>query len=124
MRIREAIDRIDSLQPNQYSEEIKVRWLSVLDKKIHTDILLTHESKEEIEDFVPYSTDNMEKELIVPFPYDELYPSYLQMMIDKENGETARYNNSATIYNALYLDYAKNYNKEHRPVNKNKFRIW
>ncbi len=39
MTIREAIDRLDRLTPNQYDNEEKVRWLSELDGVAHREIL-------------------------------------------------------------------------------------
>lgn len=66
----------------------------------------------------------MQKSLLAKFPYDELYLAYLKMKIDEENGETARYNNSAILFNSHYDNYAKWYQKYHRPINKNKWRLW
>ena len=49
-------------------------------------------------------------------PYDRLYPAYLKMKIDGENGETARYNNSAALFNSYMMEYRKYYNKTHMPL--------
>lgn len=126
MTIREAIDRVDTSNPNTISEEEKIRWLSLLDNSIYTDIYMTHYLNpcEEERTFEPYSVDNTEKELFVPYPYDELYPAYLQMKIDEANKETDRYNNSAVLYNSYLEDYTHHYHKNHRPINRNNFRIW
>lgn len=44
MTIREAIAQIDELRPNTFSQELKVRWLSILDMRIKNDIIDTHEA--------------------------------------------------------------------------------
>ena len=117
MTIKECIDIVDNLKPNQYSIEDKVEWLSFLDQTIINDVFLTHEGYHgEYDDFVGYSPDNLSVPLIVPSPYDRLYTAYLKMKIDEENGETTRYNNSATMFNAYMTEYKRWYNKTHMPI--------
>lgn len=120
MTIKECIDSVDSVKPNQYSIEDKVRWLSFLDGIIINEVIKTHEGyANEYEEFDGYSPDNLGVKLIAESPYDVLYESYLKMKIDEENGETARYNNSATMFNSYFLAYKKHYNKTHRPLPRN-----
>ena len=58
----------------------------------------------------------MDRELLAPDPWaDELYNYYLQSMIDRENGETGKYNQSSQLFNAAYLAYAGYYNRTHMP---------
>jgi hypothetical protein len=38
------------------------------------------------------------------------------MQIDRLNGETAKYNNSASLYNTYLLEYKRYYNKTHMPL--------
>lgn len=117
MTIKECIDIVDNLKPNQYSIEDKVEWLSFLDQTIVNDVLKTHEGYHgEYEEFYGYSPDRLSVHLIVAPPYDRLYTAYLKMKIDEENGETARYNNSATMYNSYMMEYKRWYNKHHMPI--------
>lgn len=125
MTIKECIDMVDSVKPNQYSIEDKVRWLSFLDGIIINDVIKTHEEYEnQYEEFTGYLADRLGVKLIVDAPYDNLYVAYLKMKIDEENGETARYNNSATMFNSYMTTYKKYYNKMHMPLNKNIMRIF
>ena len=39
MKAMDIIDRLDGLEPNQYSPEQKLRWLSILDGKIYEEVL-------------------------------------------------------------------------------------
>lgn len=124
MTIKEAIDRLDGLKPNQYETEDKVKWLSDLDFRIYRDVILTHEHDEDIKPFKPYTVDDLGKKLIVDDPYTEVYTAYLKMKIDEENAETARYNNSAILFNAYYDDFAKYWNKTYLPINKSNIRFF
>lgn len=117
MTIKECIDQVDNVKPNQYGIEEKVEWLSFLDGIIINDVIKTHEGyNNEYEDFDGYSADKLGKKLIVDKPYDKLYVAYLKMKIDEANGETARYNNSATMFNSYLLEFKKYYNKTHMPL--------
>jgi hypothetical protein len=117
MTIQECIDMVDNQKPNQYSRRDKVMWLSFVDKTIINDVLRTHEGYDgRYDNFVEYTEDQVTKTLIVESPYDRLYPAFLKMQIDGENGEMARYNNSASIFNAYMLEYQKHYNKTHMPL--------
>lgn len=119
MTIKECIDGVDNIKPNQYSIRDKVLWLSFIDEIIINDMLKTHEGYDgRYDDFVGYSEDKLSMPLIVPSPYDRLYTAYLKMKIDGENGETARYNNSAAMFNTYMMEYRKYYNKTHMPLNK------
>ena len=117
MTIKECIDIVDNLKPNQYSLKEKVMWLTFIDEIIINDVLKTHEGYDgKYDDFAGYSEDKLSVQLIVGSPYDRLYTAYLKMKIDGENGETARYNNSASLFNSYLTEYRKHYNKTHMPL--------
>lgn len=124
MTIKECIDIVDGVKPNQYSIEDKVRWLSFIDRIIINDVIKTHEGyKNEYEEFAGYSADKVGTKLLVDAPYDELYVAYLKMRIDEENGETARYNNSSTMFNSYMEEFKKHYNKHHRPLHRHNMKV-
>ena len=117
MTIKECIDIVDSLKPNQYSISDKVRWLSFIDKIIINDVLKTHEGYDgRYDNFTEYSVDKLAVQLIAESPYDRLYIAFLKMQIDGETGEIARYNNSANSFNTYMTEYRKYYNKTHMPL--------
>lgn len=125
MTIKECIDLVDNVKPNQYSIEDKVEWLSFVDGIIINDVIKTHVGyNNEYEEFDGYSANNLGRKLIVEKPYDSLYTAYLKMKIDEENGETARYNNSATMFNSYMTEFRKHYNKTHLPLQKNSMKIF
>ena len=117
MTIKDCIDIVDNIKPNQYTVKDKVMWLSFIEEIIINEVLKTHEGYDGRYDlFEGYSEDKLSVALIVPSPYDRLYTAYLKMKIDEENGETARYNNSMVLYNTYMQEYRKHYNKMHMPL--------
>jgi hypothetical protein len=118
MTLMEAMHRADALKPNTYSNPEKIRWLSILDGIIKEKIIDTHEGGENVV-FNGYQEDSpLTTELLVPAPYDDIYVHWLAMQIDLTNGEYARYNNSAMVYNEAYQDFANYYNRTHMPLGK------
>ena len=115
MTIIEALDRTDSLVPNGYTVQDKIRWLSMLDGMISRDIFLTHEDAP-MDEPISYSEDvPIDTSLLVPHPYDELYVYFLASRIHYSNEEYAKYNNALIMYNSLYSRFAASYNSLHAP---------
>ena len=115
MTIIEAINKIDSLKPNNYSQNDKLAWLSKIDGIIKAEIIDTHEGGEDIV-FSGYdSNTDISTELLVPAPHDDLYVRWLEAQIDYANAEYGKYNNSMLMYNADYSAYERHYNRTHMP---------
>lgn len=123
MTLIEAISRIDILKPNGYSQSEKVKWLSVLDGIINSEIINTHEGAEKVT-FNGYDdSTSLTTELLVPSPYDIIYFRWLETQIDYANGEYAKYNNGVQAYNDAYTAFERHYNRTHMPLGK-KFKFW
>ena len=115
MKIIEAINRIDSLKHNTYSQNDKVAWLSRLDSLVKRLIIDTHEGGENVT-FTGYDDrTDPETELLVPAPFDEMYMRWLEAQIDYHNGEYDKYNNAILMYQTAYDGYANYYNRNHMP---------
>lgn len=121
MTIREAIDVVDQLKPNQYDEEMKIRWLSKYDGQLFEEVLKTHEGCP-METFDGYSADtDKNTELLVPEPYAfDVYNNYLQAQIDKENGEIVKFNQNGLLFNQAHQAFANYYNRTHMPLSVGK----
>ena len=127
MTILEAITRADQLRPNDLSPAVKLRWLSTLDGQIHAELLLSHDAGDPMPPapFRGYDGDTelQSTELLIPFPYDELYLRYLLMRIDLEYGELDRYNNEAAQFNRLWQSCAGQYCRTHTPKGVTRLRF-
>ena len=122
MKIIEAINRIDSLKHNTYTQADKVEWLSRLDAMVKKHIIDTHEGDEVT--FTGYDdSTSLQVELLVPAPYDEVYLRWMEAQIDYYNGEYERYNNAIDMFNTAYEGYKNYYNRTHKPKG-NKFKFF
>ena len=116
MTIIEAINGIDSLKHNTYTQSDKVKWLSRLDAMVKRLIIDTHENADDF-DFKGYDEDtDMDTELLVPAPFDEVYLRWLEAQIDYANGEYNKYNNAISMYQTAYDGFANYYNRTHMPL--------
>lgn len=122
MTIMDALYRIDEVKPNRYSQSEKIKWLSIIDGVIKSEIIDTHEGGEDVV-FNGYDdSTEISTKLLVPAPYDDIYLFWLESRIDYWNGEYDKYNNSITTYDTAYRAYANHYNRNHKPKgNKLKF---
>ena len=59
MKIIEAINRIDSLKHNAYSQDDKVKWLSELDRDVKKNIIDTHEGADKEKAITDYIQNNL-----------------------------------------------------------------
>lgn len=115
MKIREAIERIDSQKHNVYSQNDKIAWLSRLDSMVKTMIIDAHEGGEKVE-FTGYNDrTDMETELLVPAPFDEVYLRWMEAQMDYSSGEYDKYNNAILMYQTSYDGYANHYRRTHMP---------
>lgn len=106
----DMIDRVDDMEPNAYSPEQKLKWLSILDGKVYEEVIRPCE--ESPDGFTEYV--NGDEELLIPFPYGyDCYYHYLQAMIAAENSETQRYNKRIVMFNNAYTEFMNWYNKNH-----------
>lgn len=121
MTINEALLQCDTLQPNAFSREDKLRWLARLDGMVLHEIIRTHQplpdEGEVTEDDVAYDaqTDG-DTPLLIPQPYEQLYLLWLGAMMDFHQGEFARYNNALSLFNETWRAFAALYNRTHRPI--------
>lgn len=102
-KIKEIIARVDAIKFNDYSDEIKLRMVAVLDGKIAVDVLLMHPS--ETGQFNYTYPEGLEMEPLVHFPHDDLYEKWIEAQIDFKNGEYEKYQNSMEQFNAAYENF-------------------
>ena len=122
MKIIEAINRIDSLMHNTYSQPEKVAWLSEMDWDVTRHIIETHEGNEST--FTGYDDlTDQQTELIMPEPYSKAYLLWLEAQIHYYNGEIDKYNNAMDMFNEAYEGFKNYYNRTHMPKGK-KFKFF
>lgn len=105
MTIEEAINKAQELTGNTLPDVRLLEWLSELDGKLMLDFWKG-------DAWQTYNLEqDKERELLVPYPWDEMYPCYLEAMVYYHNGEYGRYTDSMRMYNAKELDFRKWYQR-------------
>lgn len=108
MTPNKVIETVDTLYPNSYSEERKFGWINELDGMVKRLVIQEDEA-------VPYIyPDDMDRELLIPAPFDNLYALYIQSMIEFHNREYGNYNNTTLMFETRFTEYKKSYIREHR----------
>ena len=117
MTANKAIERASNVCPDAYSEEDKLRWISELDGMVKR---IVHQETEA----EPYRfPEDMDKELVIPAPFDGVYELYILSKIDFHNQEWSKYNNTATAFHAMFEDYKKAYIRENMPKSSGSIKI-
>ena len=105
MRIREAIEHVDEVKPNAFGDKAKVFWLNALEGRIAADVLLL--APVEVQQLQYRLPEDLETELLVTAPHDDIYTLWLAAKIDEANGEYDRYQNTMQIYNEHYGNFLR-----------------
>lgn len=121
MCLAELISLIDEMKPNQYTKEQKVRWLSEVEGMVTDDVLNNYEGEQT--EFESYDYDrDMERELLLPDRFSDVYINYISAKIDFQNMETEQYNNDVAMFEASMEQFKKYYIRTHMPKQRGHFR--
>ena len=77
----DVITEANDLSPNQYSNDLKLKWLRDLDGKIFQELIEKHEDEETVERFEEADYDDTDVELLIP-------PHSMQNMASGPHGIT------------------------------------
>lgn len=120
MTIHDAINSIDELMHNTYTQENKVTWLSRVDTMVKKLVIDTHDGGEDVS-FSGYNEDtDLETVLLIPEPYDEAYLRWMEAQIHYHNGEYDKYNNAVVMFNTAFDAYKSDYTRNHMPLQSEK----
>lgn len=112
MTIGTLKDRLQEINPHQYSDNVLNMWIKELEKDLCEYIL--HGYKDLIDEDT-YDPDQLAdaSEILIDEP--TMYIEYLCQRIDYANGEYDRANNHAVMYNTLFEEWKQKhfrYNEE------------
>jgi hypothetical protein len=114
MTVQQALDYLDGVKPNAFSQGVKLNWLSEIEGKIALEIRL--ETPESLEDWLPYTAENLTKTLKTGVPYTGVYTWWLQAQADLANGEYDRAQNTMAMFNNAWSEYLRWYCQRYDPV--------
>lgn len=112
MTAQTAITQADTLRPNNLDASLKLKWLDELDAELAE--MMNIDMPE------PCDADTM---LLMPSPYDQVYPYHLMVKIDFALEETDLYMLDSAVANR-YLGQAKAWwRRNHRPDSRRRFEV-
>ncbi len=115
MKISELVAFVDLIKPNSFGTATKIMWLNEVEGMVWTDIMLLSPLE-----YKPYTYDETtgagNVELLVSVPHSKLYGEYLSAMIDYHSGEYDKYQNTMTMFNNTFGEYARWYAMHYRPA--------
>jgi hypothetical protein len=94
VKIAEAIDKARILRDTEIPNEVLLGWLASHDGIVWEEVIRKYENPC-AKPVYDQDTDLEDTELLIPAPWDELYPHYLAMQIDLEHHDIDRYNNES-----------------------------
>lgn len=119
MTLEKAVEMFDSERSNSVDILKKIRWISQLDYKITTELTEPRGDRA----FEGYTaTTPLNTVLRAPDNYGEIYQLYLNMKLDYMNGEIARFNNSALLFNNMYKDLGNYLNRKQKVLKGTKIK--
>ena len=114
MTVRKAIKRADALRMNTLSDEQKAAWIYDLDGQLAE---MFEQSPQE------NTWPEIDKELLMPAPHEEIYQLYLICKIDYYNQEMSLYANDLAFYDAALAEAKAWYRRHHRPFGNRNWRV-
>lgn len=121
MKINEAIAKCDIVYPNTISNTEKIALLSQLDGKVKAEVFDKYESNDG-EGFSGYTEDTSEDTvLLVSFPYDTIYVSWLVAHMYLLMEEHDKYNDWQLIFNSEWEEFERRYAQTHAQKAPNSF---
>lgn len=114
MKIKDAIAYADEVKPNAFSTAVKVMWLAELEGRLAADVFQF--ATMEIENFRYVADKDMETELLVAPPHDDIYTLWLCAKIDEANGEYDKYQNTMQTYNEHYGSFVRWFARTYEPA--------
>lgn len=107
MKIKDALEYVDELYENVFSEKIKLGWLNQIEMEIQAKVLQRIQ-----EEITRYTQEDMDTHMIAPAPFDRLYPEYLIWRIALAQGELERAANQKTVFDSAYYAFVRHVCKQ------------
>lgn len=115
MTIREAIARFDAVRPNAMEYAEKIGILSETDGTVKRFAIDTHEGGAEGA-FSGYDVSTPgDTELLIGYPYEDVYEAVLEAHADLREGEYDAYGNSLARFSAALRAFCADVNRTRTP---------
>ena len=120
MTIANALAMVDSTCPNTRTLGAKLAWISQLAGQV-LEFMRGFEGNLSCDgSTLPYREEDMNRELLVPFPYDAVYVHFICAMICYASGEFSKYENALVQHNYTMQQFRIQYARTHMPIQPRK----
>jgi hypothetical protein len=107
-----VIKQVDVKRPNNYKDEEKYRWINSLDGMIAREVMHT--------DAPCYDCPaDADIELLIRYPYEDLYELYVTAQIELADREYNEYNQIVLVFQERLAQFKAWYIQQHRPPKHN-----
>ena len=110
MTVQELLSYIDDIRPNAFTDGQKLIWLNELEARIQREVFLSGEL------WQYRLPDDRETVLLLDPPHDAIYRHWMEAMIDYENGEYNKYQNTMQMFNAQWASFVAWFAEKYRPA--------
>lgn len=112
MTVSELFAYVDHVKPNAFTDSDKLVWLNEIEARIQTEVMLRWQG--EMEQYT--LPEDKDTELLLSPPHTAVYRYWLQAMIDFENGEYDKYQNTSGMFNAAWSAFVAWFAENYRPA--------
>jgi len=114
MTIKEAIKKANEIKPNAFTRSVKFDWIKAFEGKVALDVfLMTIDQVDELRYTYP---DDLDTELMIRDPHDDLYVLWLMVKIDEANGEYTKQNNTTQSFDWQYKNFVRWFARKYEPA--------
>lgn len=114
MTLSGLITEVNTLRPNQFSNDIKTGWVNEIEAKAVKDVINRAQGNDEEFDPYVYQSDQSTV-LLIPDTHKDVYITFLFAKIDYTQNEIDRYNADSVMHAGAWREYAAEYRREHLP---------
>lgn len=102
MTVSEVLAKVRELKPTVQTDEILIRYINEIEGMAQTEVM-----RLDTVDVVQYTTEDMDKELLIGKPHHKMYLYYVMAMVDFGDGEYQKYQNGLQMANSTFDEWAK-----------------
>lgn len=114
--LNEVIERVDKVKPNTYDDNTKADWIYRMEGRLRREVIKENPPQQYVD------PDDNDRELLVDYPYDNMYDYYLMAMISYQDKEYGDYNNAIQMFENIYEEHAKWYIRTNKPKSDGSFK--
>lgn len=106
MKVGEVLAQVNKIKPNTFDDDALLVWLNTIEAMVQTECLKVEPGSTGM---ITYTLPmDLDREMIMPAPYDQCYELYVESQIDYAQQEFATAQNTAALFNSAYTN-ALNY---------------